>query len=317
MATSHPRVSVVVATRNRAERLGRLLAALDRQRIDDFELVLVDDASTDATPRLIAERESREHGPPARGVRLAVSQGPAVARNAGWPLAQASLVAFTDDDCEPAPGWLEALAEAAAETPGTVLQGRTEPNPRELGELGPYSRTLNVHSLGPWFPTANMAYPRELLERIDGFDESFAYVGEDADLAWRALEAGADVRWVDGALVHHAVVDLGPVGRLRIASQWAPAFRLFARHPGLRERLPLGLFWKHSHQNLGLALLGLLAARRAPLGLALALPYAWGLRVRMTSERARAVHAPYYALHDLVEVATAVRGSVAARTLVL
>lgn len=286
------------------------LHALSRQTADPgvFEVVVVRDTLSEPAPE------------PPEGLRvryLLVEHdcGPPVKRNVGWREAVAPLIAFTDDDCEPAPGWVEALLAAAGGD--AVLQGRTEPNPRELSQMGPFARTLSVTAADGWFATCNVTYPRALLERLDGFDESYVTIGEDTDLAWRAHELGAELRFVDAALVYHAVENLGPRGRLRVAARWGPIFRVFKRHPHLRERLFMGLFWKPSHGHLSLAAIGLALSRRSRLGLLLVLPYAWGLRVRMTAERASTIHVPYYVVHDLVEMETAVRGSVAARTLVI
>ncbi len=277
---------------------------------------MVDDASAPATAEVL-RAWSEAPGASARLVlRTEERSGPGGARNVGWRAARGDLVAFTDDDCEPEPGWLSALVGVAAGAPGSVLQGRTHPHPDEVASTTPFTRSLDVSSLGPWFPTCNMAYPRELLERLDGFDERFLR-GEDTDLAWRARAAGADFAWVPEARVRHAVIDLGPVGKLRLALAWAPAFALYARHRELRRALHLGLFWKPSHLTLLLAATGLLAARRFPPAALLVLPYAYALRVRAGAEGGSARHAPWYALHDALEVVAALRGSLRAGVVVL
>jgi GT2 family glycosyltransferase len=311
-----PAVSVVVATRDRSERLERALDAIAAQDIaGGFELIVVDDASADDTAELLEGRARAWEPGTMRVVRRATPGGPAGARNSGWRAASAPLVAFTDDDCEPTPGWLTALAAAAGEAPSGFVQGPTHPHPGELAALGPFSRTIEVRSLGPWFPTCNVAYPRALLERLDGFDERLPR-GEDTDLAWRARELGADPIWADDALVHHAVMEIGPIGRLEVAAAWWPAFANFARHPRLRRQLAWGLFWKRSHALLLLALVGVALARRFPPAILLAGPYARDVRIRMSAEGAAPLIAPYYALHDAVETATAVTGSVRHGTIV-
>lgn len=303
-----PAISVVVATRDRCERLTRLLAALAGQTLasDRFEVIVVDDASTDRTPEVLADA--------ARSGQLAVTvlrgegRGPARARNLGWPRAAGPVVAFTDDDCEPQPRWLEELL-AAMESPESFVQGVTLPNPEESDRMGAFSRTLDVRELGPWYPTANIAFPVALLAEIGGFDEAYpAPGGEDTDLAWRAIEAGGVPRFAPDAVVWHAVSDLGPVGRLRVAWRWAPAVRVFRRHPQLRRELYLGIFWKRSHASLLLMALGCALGRRVPPALLLAVPYLRELRVRMAVERAPVACAPFYPLHDAVEIAAMVRG---------
>src|SRR5947209_9186083 len=101
-----PDVAVIVPARNAAGTVARTLDALAHQRYDGTsEIVVVDDASSDATPSL-AEAAG------VRVVRLGAQGGPAGARNAGVAATRAPLIAFTDADCEPAPGWLAALVAA-------------------------------------------------------------------------------------------------------------------------------------------------------------------------------------------------------------
>jgi len=314
---AEPAVSVVLATRDRAGRLGRALDAIEALEVPGgFELVVVDDASADDTPQLLARREEAWRGGPIRVIRREAPGGPAGARNTGWRVASARLVAFTDDDCEPTRGWLAALAEAAAEAPDGFVQGPTHPNPAELALRGPFSRTIEVRALGPWFPTCNVAYPRDLLERLGGFDERLPR-GEDTDLAWRAQELGAAPVWAPEALVHHAVMEIGPLGRLEVAAGWRPAFVNFARHPSLRQHLVMGLFWKPSHALLLLALIGAVVGRRFRPALLLALPYARDVRLRMAREGASPELAVYYLAHDVVEARAAIVGSVSSGTLVV
>ena len=112
-----PEIAVVAATHNRSDRLAALLDALRAQTLgsDRFEVVIVDDASSDGTRELLAEARGRGD------LALTVlhqdsSRGPAAARNAGWRAATAPLVAFTDDDCRPSPGWLAAGLRALTAT---------------------------------------------------------------------------------------------------------------------------------------------------------------------------------------------------------
>jgi glycosyltransferase involved in cell wall biosynthesis len=317
-----PRASVVFATHNRAERLAELLESLAAQTVDreTFEVIAVDDGSSDATAEVLAREQERG--------RLALTalrnerpRGPAAARNTGWRAARAPLVAFTDDDCTAAPGWLASGLEAFTSSPGSFLQGRTDPAPAELHLEGPFSRTLRVHEAGPYFQTCNVMYPLETLQRLGGFDEETFTVpgGEDADLAWRAMESGSRPVFVPGAQVFHAVSDLGPAGKLRVAWRWSETMRIYARHPELRRRqLTYRVFWKGSHYLLFRAIVAALLPRRlAPVRMWLARPYLLHLFERGRVEGGGPLLAPYFLLHDLVEMAAALRGSVRYRTLVL
>ena len=97
---SRVRVSVVIPARDAEAMIGRTVAAVRAQELDDdFEVVVVDDGSSDATARV-----ARDAG--ARVVSNATPLGPADARNAGVAATTAPLIAFTDADCVPAAGWL-------------------------------------------------------------------------------------------------------------------------------------------------------------------------------------------------------------------
>jgi hypothetical protein len=148
-----------------------------------------------------------------------------------------------------------------------------------------------------------------VLERIGGFDEGFPSPGgEDTDAACRALAAGDRILFIENAVVGHAVNELGPLGKLRVALRWSDAAKIFGRHPALRRHLHWGVFWKPSHGKLLLALAGVLLARRFPPALLLGLPY-WREAVGRCNEvGASRACIPYIALHDAVETFAALRG---------
>ena len=315
-----PEVSVVVATHNRARRLSILIESLESQTMERerFEVVVVDDGSGDATPEVLAE--ARERGDlELRVLRREQAEGPASARNEGWRAARAPLVALTDDDCVAGPRWLESGVAALASQPGCFVQGRTDPVPEELHLLGPFSRTLRIHTLGPFFQTCNVFYTREVLERVGGFDASIFWGGEDADLAWRAIASGAVPIFAEEARVYHGVRQLGPLGKLRVAWRWTETMQIFARHPGLRRaQLTHGIFWKGSHYLLTRALVALVLPKRLVFLRAwLARPYFLHLLERGKIEGGGPALMPYFVVHDLVELAAALRGAIRYRTVVI
>jgi GT2 family glycosyltransferase len=302
------RISVAVTTRNRARRLERLFAALREQTLDpaQFEVVVVDDGSEDDTPAVLAHAAAQA-GLQLRSIRRATSGGPGAGRNAGWRATTAPLIAFTDDDCEPQPGWLEALLAAHERDPEAFVQGPVEPHPGERRENELFTRTIRVASLGPWFQTANIAYPRALLERLGGFDERFSVMGEDTDVAWRAIGSGARPVFAPDARVFHAVNPHPPLAQLRMVIAWSAAVQVVKAHPELRAQVYRRVFWKRPHALLLLAALGLAGARRFPPLALLALPYA-----RSALERRQGAPRPlaaWVALRDAVEVAATLRGS--------
>lgn len=312
---SAPRVAVVIATHNRAERLRATLGCLAAQTVgrDAFELVVVDDASSDDTPQVLDAAKAELA---LTVLRNAESAGPSVARDDGWRASSAPLVAFTDDDCEPAPDWLAALLAAHEAQPDAVLQGKTEPLAREAHLLAyPNARTQRVLRRGPYYQACNIAYPRAWLERVDGFDRTFGWGGEDADLAWRVIEAGAEVAWVPEARVEHAVTLLGPGAVLRLALKWGESMRTYARHPAMRaDGLVWGVFWRPSHMLALQTLLGFLLARRNPAFMLLAWPYLKLLERRWGDSPE---YAPVLVAQDAFEIYAVVRGAIRHRTFVI
>jgi GT2 family glycosyltransferase len=293
-----------------------LLASLAGQSLDPsrFEVIVVDDGSTDDTPAVL-ERISSE-APYELRVLRGPGAGPAAARNRGWPQAAAPLVAFTDDDCVATPGWLAGLVQAADGQKDTVAQGLTELAPGDDAKVGPFSRVLEITAPGPYYATCNILYPRELLERLGGFDESFL-TGEDTDLGWRAKASGAGYRFVPEAVINHEVVQLGAFGKLRWAFRWSHAMRNLREHPYLRESLTWGLFWKRSHALLAVAIAGALLSRRFAPAALLALPYLRMLRARCLVEGYSLGFMPYLAIYDLSELLAAARGAARYRVPVL
>jgi GT2 family glycosyltransferase len=286
-------ISVVIPTRDRPARLRAQLDSIAAQQVaTPYEVIVIDDAE---------------------------GRGPAAARNTGWRQAGGTLVVFTDDDCRAAPGWLGAYAAAHERDPDAVIQGRTLPDPREVDRQAAFTRSIAVEGPGPWFPTCNIAFPRSLLERLDGFDESFPFpAGEDTDLGWRAIEAGARVVYEPTALNWHAVHELGVLGLLRSSQRWRTTVRNVARHPQLRASLHRGVFWKRSHERLLLALGAALVARRVPaLAVLAALPYLLVHRGEHGSLAGTAAALPAHVAVDGAEVVAMLRGSAVARTVVL
>src|SRR3990170_4968601 len=102
-------VSVVVPTFKRPDLLERCLDALASQDFspEDYEIIVADDAASQETRQLV-ECRARKARPEVRYVPVSGTHGPAAARNQGWRLARGHIIAFTDDDCVPAPTWIRA-----------------------------------------------------------------------------------------------------------------------------------------------------------------------------------------------------------------
>jgi len=318
-------ISVVVPSHDRPLRLLWLLNALEQQTLasDRWELIVAHDSRPPRTQSLLAEHPLTQRGTLRQIERVPGTAAASAKRNDGWRAARGALVVFTDDDCRPEPGWLTALADAAADAaPTDVLQGSVRADPHETEVLArvPWARTLYVDPPNWQAATANIAFPRALLERLDGFDERLT-TGEDTDLWLRAQDAGARLIAVPESRVLHAVHPMALSQYLRSLVRWADLPAVVARHPRVRRRLALGLFWKPRHPRLLLAGAGVLAARRHRAGYLLVLPWvrtAWPGSGHTARGVVRALlRLPARAAEDAVEVAVMVRGSVRHRTLML
>jgi glycosyltransferase involved in cell wall biosynthesis len=235
-----PDVSVVVATYARPRALGALVGALAVQTMDPrrFEVMVVDDGSPDDT---WDELTALAAATPIRllGLRLEANQGQGPARNAGVARARAEVLAFTDDDCLPAPGWLEALTSPLVGSgPGVVVQGVTRPPGGGAG-MGPWDRALWVLRPSWLFETCNIAYHRRDFSAAGGFPgrgqvpstPTGKLVGEDAVLGWRVAEGGARLLFEAEAVVHHPA-------EAATFREWLAAQRGKAVFPDLAGRSP-------------------------------------------------------------------------------
>jgi GT2 family glycosyltransferase len=182
---------------------------------------------------------------------------------------------------------------------------------------------MRIDGPSGWYETCNVAYRRELLERLDGFDERFGFGGEDTDLAWRAIEAGVEPGFAADALVWHAVFSRSLPQALGEATRWNDLPAVVRRHPGLRDALYLRHFWSVHHMGVVTALAGLaLFRRRAPaLALLATLPYLesrlnWRQRHLRRLARGLAM-LPILALVDVAEVVARVPSAIRNRVTVL
>ena len=195
-----PEVSVVIPVRDGEASLPPLLASLEAQTLarDRFEVIVVDNASRDATARVADAHGARVvHEPIPNRSR---------ARNAGIAAARGELVAFTDADCVTTPGWLEAFLGCRDRAPllAGPVETTTRAQPNAIERLERAWRFAQEHWVAQgWAATASMAVRREALDAIGGFDPAYAHIGEDADVCVRAARAGYGLAFCPGAAVTH------------------------------------------------------------------------------------------------------------------
>lgn len=208
-------VSVAVATRDRPDFLRRLLHVLSQSEILPCEIVIADQSDDDQTAKVINSWDAR--GIALRYVRDA-RKGLGVAQNLAFSHSTGAIVAVTDDDCEPSSGWLAEIARAFAADPTlSGITGPVLPLPADDPALVPVSSRTSLTRksfLGkhvPWDVGSgnNFAVRREWLEAVGGNDERLGAGapgrgGNDMDLFYRLLRAGARIVYEPACLVRHA-----------------------------------------------------------------------------------------------------------------
>ncbi|HEX5097846.1 MAG TPA: glycosyltransferase [Polyangiaceae bacterium] len=207
-----PAFSVIVPTYRRPEKLARCLASLLRQTYPPsrFEVIVVDDAAMgrELEPLVSATR------PYACELVSQAHRGPAAARNAGARAARGRLLAFTDDDCEPAADWLDVLEQKMSAADQPLLVGGRVVNALAADPFASASQALvdflcekQNRELGcaRLLTSNNLCVPTDAFLELGGFDTTFAGAGgEDRELCWRWGAAGHRAAFAPEAVVYHA-----------------------------------------------------------------------------------------------------------------
>jgi O-antigen biosynthesis protein len=201
--SDYPRVSVVVCAYNAERTLAACLTSLEHLHYPDYEVIVVNDGSTDDT-LAIAEQFTF--------CRLISQQnkGLSVARNVGAEAATGDIVAYTDSDCVADPDWLTYLV-AKMETADLVACGGPNfPPPEEslvpaavaVSPGGP-THVLLGDDVAEHIAGCNMAFRRDILLRMGGFDPIYRAAGDDVDICWRFQDAGYTIGFSPAAVVWH------------------------------------------------------------------------------------------------------------------
>jgi O-antigen biosynthesis protein len=197
-----PRVSVVVCAHNEEALIGRCLESLDRCAYPDLEVIVCDDGSTDDT-RAIAETFPFE-------VLTLPHVGLSRARTEGFQAATGEVIAYLDADAECHPEWPYHLVLSLTDDRVMATGGPNVPPPD-----APFTeRAVDQSPGGPihvlvsddraeHVPGCNMAFRREALAELGGFDPIFTAAGDDVDVCWRLLDAGHEIAFAPAAQIRH------------------------------------------------------------------------------------------------------------------
>ena len=219
MPESDPIVSVVIPTCDRCEVLRRCLKALAQQTHGSFEIIIVDDCSTDGTPAMLEQFQADHPSTNIEVLRNDEHAGANPSRNRGVQASRGEFVAFLDSDCIAAPDWLERLLAVFHSDQTAAVTGRVDdPPPRGIYELA-FKGTNRVHRKGMAhrLVAGNMCVRRRVLEEFPldvdragapplhhgRVDTSVSGRGDEEGLYLMLRAAGYEIRTAPDAVVLH------------------------------------------------------------------------------------------------------------------
>jgi O-antigen biosynthesis protein len=200
----YPRVSVVVCSYNAERTMEACLASLETLHYPDYEVIVVNDGSQDRT-LAIAERFAYCR------IISQENKGLSVARNVGAAAATGEIVAYTDSDCVADPDWLTYLVARMEEGVGLAACGGPNFPPPEdslvpaavaVSPGGP-THVLISDAVAEHIAGCNMAFRRDALLALGGFDPVYRAAGDDVDICWRFQDAGYTIGFSPAAIVWH------------------------------------------------------------------------------------------------------------------
>lgn len=200
--TDWPRVSVVVCSYNGAQTLSETLAGINRLEYPDYEVIVVNDGSRDATDQIARRFDVRLINTENRGLSSA--------RNTGMEAATGDIVAYIDDDAYPDPHWLHYLVSTFMRS-GVAGVGGPNLAPPGDGDIadcvanapGGPNHVLVSDREAEHIPGCNMSFRKASLQAVGGFDTQFRIAGDDVDLCWRLQERGWRLGFHPAAMVWH------------------------------------------------------------------------------------------------------------------
>jgi glycosyltransferase involved in cell wall biosynthesis len=199
---SWPRISIIVCSYNGEPTIRETFEGIARLAYENYEVVVVDDGSTDRTAEIASEFDCQLISVPNGGLSSA--------RNIGLRAATGEIVAYIDDDAYPSPHWLSFLAIEFLTRDHVGIGGPNLAPPDDgfvadcvANSPGGPSHVLITDLLAEHLPGCNMAFRRDAVLAIEGFDTRFRIAGDDVDLCWRLLEQGETLGFHAGAVVWH------------------------------------------------------------------------------------------------------------------
>ena len=221
---STPFISIVIPTYNRPEKLKECLESLTELEYsrDSYEVIVVDDGSKISLESVVENFNNQ--------IEITLlkqkNAGPATARNTGAKQAKGEFLAFTDDDCKPAPDWLNQIAACFAKKPDCLIGGKTinilSENPFSTASQELINYLYSYYNRDPeqatFFASNNIAISKERFQKIGGFDTTYPRAAaEDREFCDRWLQYGNQMIYVPEVNVYHA-------HKLTLSSYWKQHF---------------------------------------------------------------------------------------------
>lgn len=197
-----PHISVAVCSYNGSRTIRECLEGLKRVEYPNFEVIVIDDGSTDATAAIAGEYNCQ--------IITTENAGLSSARNVALRVAKGEIIAYLDDDAIPGRHWLYHLAARFRETNHAAVGGPNIAPPQtnivadcvDNAPGGPI-HVLITDEIAEHLPGCNLAVRKSCLEAVGGFDPKFRVAGDDVDLCWRLQERGWTLGFSPGATVLH------------------------------------------------------------------------------------------------------------------
>jgi GT2 family glycosyltransferase len=197
-----PKISVVVCSYNGSRTIRECFEGLARLEYPNYEVIVVNDGSTDATAAIASEYDARLISTENRGLSNA--------RNTGMEAATGEIIAYIDDDASPDPHWLTYLAVAFQNSTHAGIGGPNiaPPGDGHTAHCVAHAPGNPVHILlsdheAEHIPGCNMAFRKACLQEVGGFDPQLRVAGDDVDLCWRLQERGWTLGFSPAAMVWH------------------------------------------------------------------------------------------------------------------
>jgi glycosyltransferase involved in cell wall biosynthesis len=305
-----PSITVAVVVKDRKDWMARCLEAIDEQIGPEFDIVVVDNGSGDGTYEMLLDHRGRT-----RHALTVVQDNGSLGhiRNVALREARGDVVAFTDSDCVPRPGWLAAGVAGFAEDVAAV-QGQTVP----MRVPHAWEATIQIEAFNHRYETCNIFYDRAALLEVGGFGATMPQLGEDMVAGWRLRSAGRTAGWAADAVVEHEVTLPGIrwwIGRGLRYYCWP---RLVREFPDVRTYLYGRYFLNARHVLISAAVAGVIAAAAIPSAypLVAVVPWLWRWRPRAIS-RSGLRNSCYGLLFDVAAFVGLLRGSLTTGRLVL